>query len=324
MGSITAMKGHIFVIALVSFLAASDGCRAPIKTYKIGIAANSKRDALVLEGLRAGMAELGYIEGQNLEYVNKDIINEEKEKINVQVKELLAQDINIVFVIGEAAESIRKFTKGTSMPVLFSGDPDPIVNGFVKSLSHPGGNATGIINVDSLSKSLELLVNIKPGIKQVWMPYDPNDQFSLKDVVQAEKAAASLKVKLLCHEVRTVEETITEIDNLPKDVDAIFINPSRILFPGISKIIQTAINRGLPTGSSLQSDSSILIVLTTDFYDSGKRVARLAHQIFTGIKPSDIPVETPESLLTINLKTAEKIGVAVPDHILVQAKRFIR
>jgi putative tryptophan/tyrosine transport system substrate-binding protein len=317
-------KGLICVIAAVSFLSVLEGCKSRIKTYKMGIAANSQRDGLVLEGLRAGMAELGYLEGENLEYIIKDFIIEDEEKIDTQVKELLAQDMDIVFVIGKAGDSVRKLASGTDLPVLFAGDNDPVGHGLVKSLSRPGGNQTGVMDVNCLSKSIELLKNIKPGIKKIWMPYDPNDQFLVKDAPLVEKTAQSLNVSIIRHEVHSIDETIAAINNMPGDVDAIFIIPSQILFPGMSQISKAAINRGIPTGSPLQSDDSILIVLTTDFYDSGKRAARLAHQMFAGVKPSDIPVETPESQLTINLKTAEKIGVTVPNGILAQAKRIIR
>jgi putative tryptophan/tyrosine transport system substrate-binding protein len=314
----------IWVISFILTLMAPGGCKSPVRVYKIGVAAHPQRDVIPLDGLRAGMAELGYIEGKNIKYIYKDIIDEDDKIIRPQVKELLAQGIDILFVIGRAGGVARDLTKGTNMPVLFCGESDPVGDGMVESLLHPGANITGVKLTDSISKTLEWLAIIKPGIKKVWMPYDPNDQHTANDVSQVEKAASQLRVQLLCQKVHSVEDTIAAIKGLPEDVDAVFIIPSRVLFPGSREIFHAAIDRGLMTGSSVETDASILLVLSTDFFDAGKKTARLAHQIFQGVKPSELPVEVSESLLTINLKTAEKIGLNVPDNVLLQAKKIIR
>jgi putative tryptophan/tyrosine transport system substrate-binding protein len=316
-------KSLFCVIAVILTLMLPEGCRGPIRVFKIGIAAHPERDAIPLAGLRAGLVELGYIEGKNLKYISKDIIIEDEKLIYAQVKELLAQDLDVLFVSGRAGGVARELIKGTNIPLLFCGDADPVGDGMVESLSHPGGNITGVRAVDSLSKTLEWLTIIKPGLKKIWMPYDPDDQFAGYDVTRAEKTAGQLSVELLHQKIHSVKETVAAIENLPKDVDAVFINLSRILFPGSREIFQAAINRGLLTGSSIESDDA-LVVLTTDFFDAGKKTARLAHQIFQGIKPSDIPVETPESILTINLKTAEKIGLTIPEKYLMLAQKIIR
>jgi putative tryptophan/tyrosine transport system substrate-binding protein len=313
----------IWIILFVLSLMAPIGCKPPVRVFKIGIAAHLQRDALSLKGFMAGMAEQGYNEGKNIKYIYKDIMVEDEKIINVQVKELLAQDIDILFVIGRSGSVARELTKGTGMPVLFCGDADPVGDGTVASLLHPGGNITGVKLADSLSKTLEWLAIIKPGIKKIWMPYDPDDQFTAYDVSRAGKAASQLGVQLLRREVHSVEDTIAAIKGLPEDVDAVFIIPSRVLFPGSREIFQAAIDRGLMTGSSVVTDDSVLLVLSTDFFDAGKKTARLAHQIFQGIKPSELPVEVSESLLTINMKTAEKIGLNVPDNVLLQAKKII-
>lgn len=319
------IKRSLFcVIAVILTLMLPEGCRGPGRVFKIGIAAQPQRDAIPLAGLKAGMAELGYIEGKNLKYISKDIIIEDEKLIYAQVKELLAQDVDVLFVSGLAGGTAKALTKGTNIPVLFCGAADPVRDGMVESLNHPGGNITGVRAVDSLSKTLEWLTIIKPGVKKIWMPYDPDDQFSAYDASSTAKTAGQLNVDLLLQEVHSVKETVAAIENLPKDVEAAFIIPSRVLFPGSHEIFQAAINRGLLTGSSVASDEAVLIVLTTDFFDAGKKTARLAHQIFQGIKPSDIPVETPESILTINLKTAEKIGLTIPEKYLMLAQKIIR
>jgi len=100
--------------------------------------------------------------------------------------------------------------------------------------------------------------------------------------------------------------------------------PSPTFNPACSEIVRAAVSKGLPTGAPLLLDESILISFYSDSFDLGKQAAGLAKQINLGIKASDLPVETGEVKLIINLKTAKTIGVTIPDKILDQAATIIR
>lgn len=312
------------IIMIVLALIISGGCESTKKVFLIGVIAHPQRDADLLEGLKQGMADLGYVQGINVKYLYKDITVEDDDIIVKEVKELLDQNIDAVFVSGQAGVVVKELTAGTGLPVIFSGNADPVGDGMVKSLSNPGGNVTGVKAANCLSKTVEWLTNIKPEIKKIWMPYDPNDPFSVRDMSSAEEAAEALGVELNSSGVQSAEEAVKAIERLPDDVDALFINPSRVMFAGSDKIFQAAVDRGFPTGSSVLAADSALIVLTGDFYDSGKKSARLIDQIFKGAKPSELPIETPDAILTINLGTAEKIGLVIPEDVLILAKKIIR
>jgi len=91
-----------------------------------------------------------------------------------------------------------------------------------------------------------------------------------------------------------------------------------------SELSQAAIDRGLTMAASVPLDEAVLLTCSTSVFDAGKQNSRLAHLIFQGAKPADLPVETADPTLTVNLDTAEKIGIYVPDEVLLQAKTIIR
>jgi putative ABC transport system substrate-binding protein len=125
-------------------------------------------------------------------------------------------------------------------------------------------------------------------------------------------------------EVHSVEEAVAAIESLPEDVDAIFRIPSPTLDPKNNELSQTAIKRGLPMGTGLPLGESVLLTLATNLFEMGKQAARLADQICQGTKPADLPVETGEIFMTINLKTAETIELDISNEILLQADTIIR
>jgi ABC-type uncharacterized transport system substrate-binding protein len=159
---------------------------------------------------------------------------------------------------------------------------------------------------------------------KVYVPYNPNDEPSTAALDGMNIAASRMGIELVLDEVYSVEEAVVAIERLPGDIDAIFRIPSPTLDQRNHDLSQAAIKRKLPICASLPLDESVLLTLATDLSEMGKQAARLADQIFQGIKPADLPVETGEVFLTINLRTAETIGLYIPDEILVQANTIIR
>ncbi|MBN1627861.1 MAG: hypothetical protein JW944_15180 [Deltaproteobacteria bacterium] len=129
---------------------------------------------------------------------------------------------------------------------------------------------------------------------------------------------------LIILSVDSFEEAVAAIETLPEDIDFIYRIPSPTLDAENNEISRAAIKRRIPIGASLPQDESILMTFASDRFETGRQAARLAHQIRMGVKPSELPVETAEAFLTINLSTAEKIGLELPANILLQAKKIIR
>jgi len=302
------------------------GCKDRDNIFTIGIASRASSHAAVLEGFKEGMAELGYVEGKNVKYIYySGAIENYDQIIDAEIKKLLTQNIAMLLTAyNETALSAKKAVEGTDIPIVAAACARPVEIGLVKSLSRPGGNVTGVQVADTMSKGLEWLEQIIPHAKKIYLPYNPDDMISILYLDVLNKTASRLGIELVLHKVHSVEEAVAAIESLPKDIDAVYGIPSQTLGTKSSELSQAAIKRCLPMGSGLPLDESVLITFGSDLFEIGKQTARLAHQIHQGARPGDLPVETSDIFLSINLKTAEKIGLHIPDDVLAQAKTIIR
>lgn len=320
----------LWAILLNVLIITSSSCESPPKIFTIGIAtydSDIRGPELQLDGFKNGMSNLGYIKGENIRYIYEFIPMDymyDIQLIGLKLKELLSQDLDLLLVIGkELSSQAKKLVEGTSMPVIFGGTPWPVKEGLVDSLRHPGGNLTGVKFVDTIPKALEWLVLIS-GTKKVYVPYNPKEDVSIASLDSMDKIANQLGIELVLHEIYSIEEAAVAIKNLPEDVNAVFHIPSPLLDPRSSDLSRAAIERGMVMSSPVQLDETVLATFTNDDYNIGEKLAHLAQQIEQGVRPSDLPVETAEVFLTINLRTAEKIGLYLPDSILAQANKIIR
>jgi putative ABC transport system substrate-binding protein len=168
------------------------------------------------------------------------------------------------------------------------------------------------------------LHKIVPQATQVHVMYHPKDQVALTALKPLPAMASSLGVELVLDEVRSLEEALAVIATLSKDA-AIFLVPTPGLGP-LSALIEVALKRGIAVGTTELSHlpAGALVGYAGSFPAMGEQAARLAGQILKGTKPSDLPVETAESFLRINLKTATAMGLDIPDEFLRQADTVIR
>jgi len=320
-------KGFLFIslfLILNLLLTACGGTHTQDRPYTIGIVSYVSVLDPVIDGFKAGMTELGYVEGENVRYIYDGVVDPTPQAIDAEIKNLLAQDVDMLVPVGNLTTlRVKQAVEGTDIPVVFGSVIDPVGEGFVESIAHPGGNLTGTQGTSNSSKTLEWLVKITPEAHKVYLPYNPDDEISMSLLPGLEKTASQLGVELVPGKVQSVEEAVTAIENLPEDIDAILRIPTPSLYPN-DELSQAAIKRGIPMGASLALDEAVLITITGDLFGMGKQTARIADQVIQGIKPADLPVETADFISTINLKTAAAIGLDVPDEILLQADNIIR
>jgi putative ABC transport system substrate-binding protein len=195
----------------------------------------------------------------------------------------------------------------------------------VDSIRQPGGNVTGVQTGNTIPKALEWLLKIVPGTTKVYTPYHSEDGISITSIALLHEAAATLGVELVPGEVRTQEELIAAIKTLPGDA-AIFLVPAPRFESRISDIIKVATERGIATGTyqSVFFEKGASVCYGGDLFSTGEQAARLVDQVLKGTAPADLPVETAEGFLSINLQTAEAVDFDIPDEILRQADTVIR
>jgi putative ABC transport system substrate-binding protein len=320
--SVTALATGLLLTVLA--LAACDRTPAP-KTHTIGVVNYDPILVPVLDGFKAKMAALGYVEGQSVTYVSQGVLQPDPQLIEREVERLKQQRVDMFLTLGTVPTQIaKKATVGTTISVVFAPVLNPVERGLVDSMTRPGGNVTGVHNGGTIPKALEWLHKVAPRASTIYTIYHPKDAVAQTATSNLVTLAASMGIDLVLVEARSTDEAIGAIEKLPRSA-AIFFVPSPILEP-IGPLVQAATRRGLATGANnhRSAETGVLVTYAVDWFSMGQQAARLADQILKGAKPADLPVETGEHFLHMNVKTSAAIGLHIPDDLLRQADLVIR
>ena len=314
------------VIVAALLLTACGGFGATsAKTYTIGVVNLTPSLDPVWEGFKAGMTERGYIEGENVTYLYEGPVGS-IDKLDAAAQKLVEADVDLILSITTpATQAAQRATAETDIPVVFVPVTDPVAVGIVQSLKQPGGNITGITTGGSEGKRLQWQSMLTPNIKKVYVPYNP-DGSSKASLAVTEAAAAKLNIELVTQVATTPDEVIAAGETMPADVEAIFILSDGFMESQMDKWAQVALEHRIPVSSTNLKlvESGALFSFGFRPFSSGEQAARLADQILQGTRPAELPVETSEFYLDVNLRTAEAIGLQIPDTILRQADVIIR
>jgi putative ABC transport system substrate-binding protein len=316
----------IFIIIFILtglLLTACGGVQTQDKTFTIGVINLASELDTTLEGFKQGMTELGYTEGENITYIYEGAASG-IDKLDPMAQGLMAADVDLILSLTTpATQAAQRATAGTDIPVIFAPVTDPVVSGFVTSLSQPGGNMTGVTVGVQEGRRLEWLIQVVPTIEQIYIPYNSEDRSAVMALQAVSETAMVLGVELITREARNPEEITAAIENIPEEADAIFILPDGLITAHFADFVELQLPTSAPQPGLLESAGA----LTSFGFEQiaiGKQAARLADQIFKGAKPADLPVETGEFSSAINLKAADAIGLDIPDNILRQADIVVR
>jgi putative ABC transport system substrate-binding protein len=281
------------------------------------------RDKIFLEGLR----ELGWIEGKNLHIEYARDANGAK-RLKTLADGLVKRKVDLIIAQSTPAVAAAKAAT-VSIPIV-SISADPQANRFVASLAKPGGNITGISMMmpQLAGKRLELLRELLPKLSRVgFLGYGPDQSHKLF-AHEAEEAGKRIGIDVRRYIVADVDGLADAFAQMKKDqVDALIVQPLFInqLNAGPA-IVSLATASRLPTTSDGErfAEAGGLLFYGPDPTAIYKRLAVYADRVLRGAKPADMPMEQPETfLLRINLGTAQKLGIHVPQTILLRADRVI-
>lgn len=293
----------------------------------IAVLLYSKNNLQALAAFKAGLRERGYVEGQSVEYVFDGVV-ETMEELDPAMARLMARNPDLVYAAPTlAARAAQKACREKRIPMLFGPANNAVETGLVKDRKHPGENSTGVMLSDSEAKRMQWAVEIAPRIKNVLVPYNPEDKSALVSLHSAQEAAASLGLAVIVKEVRNQAAIDALLTQWPDGIDSVFLPRDGMVMSRVKDFAELAIRKKmvLSTGTRLDYvEKGALLSYGFDDMELGKQVARLADQIFKGKNPGDLPVETAEDYLAINLKTAQAIGVPVDAGVVRLARRVIR
>jgi ABC-type uncharacterized transport system substrate-binding protein len=281
-----------------------------------------------VKSLLEGLQELGWRPGVNLQ-IDIRYGNSDNTQIVAAAKELVAAQPEVLEVTSTpgTAAVLRETHK---IPVIFSTVSDPVGAGFVQSLPHPGGNATGFINIEASmgGKWLGLLKELVPRISRVTMVFNPTTAPQADYYRRAvETAAPSFAVTTRVATVSDMAAIETEIANAAQDgTTGLLILPDTFTFTHRQEVVALANAAKLPAVSPFTPFVEVggLLSYGIDLPDLQRRAATYVDAVLKGAKTTDLPVQLPTKFeLAVNLRTAKALGLSVPQSILATADKVI-
>lgn len=319
--------GWMILVGVVVSSLLLAGCNTTrTKNYTIGVILYAPTLELTWTGFKQGMTDLGYIEGENVTYIYSGSIDS-IDKLDGVAQDLVKAKVDLILAISTpAAQAAKRATSDNNIPVVFVPLTDPVGAGVVSSLIQPDGNITGITFGAQEARRLEWLTRIAPDVKDVYIIHNPEDSSASLAMKTVAATASNLGIEIIAREVRTPEEIKAALADFPEDADALYLLPDVNTEASLLDILAVTNARRLPTSVANVERVADGALFTFAFKQdrAGRQAARLVDQILNGIQPADLPVEMTEFSLAINLKTAQTIGLTVPDDILSQADTVYR
>jgi putative ABC transport system substrate-binding protein len=273
---------------------------------------------------RKGLSEAGYVEGDNVT-IEYRWAAERDDRLPELAADLVRLNVAVIATPGttQAALAAKKAT--TTIPIVFSTGGDPVALGLVRSFNQPGGNVTGIVNTSArlAGKRLGLLRELAPRTTRFAVlvtHHGPLTQGTLEDL-HAETPHLGLPVEVLYADTaREVDDAMNKLAAI-SDV-ALMVGPDSLLTNLRAQIVGLAAQHKIPAVYSARefAEAGGLLSYGPSFSSTYEEAGEYAGRILNGEKPSDLPVMQASKVeLVVNLKAAQKLGVAVPDRILALA-----
>jgi putative tryptophan/tyrosine transport system substrate-binding protein len=283
-----------------------------------------------LEAFRQGLRAFGYVEGQNI-VIEYRYAEGRDDRLTALAAELVRLKMDVIVAIGGAAATRAVQHATRTIPIVMAGASDPVREGLVASLTHPGGNTTGLSNLSAElpGKRLEILKETVPQSARVAVLANPANPNHASAMYNLTAAAQALGLHLHVVELRRPDELDAAFAAMTRaGADALFVQGEPLLLDGLrGRIVDRAATSRLPAMYSwrMYVEAGGLMAYGPSLPDMHRRAAAYVDKLLKGAKPTDLPVEQPTKFeLVINLKTAKALGLTIPPTLLFQADEVIR
>jgi putative ABC transport system substrate-binding protein len=318
-----------FILAFVHLAHSQEG-----KIYRVGILPQPGKaeERLAIKGLRAGLAEAGYIEGKNLQLNIPNV--KTYDELRPIAKGYVEKKIDVVVTDSGTATVIGKVSS-KEIPIVFIwGVTDPVESGLVKSLAHPETNITGLTNdagAEIWGKRLELFKDAFPSLRRVALLYNSRGEnpAHARRLAVVREVAPRLGITLNEKPAKSVTDVDKSLRLISKNnSDGIFIICSGLFTESYKKISAVGIQEKLPVFGCISEETmeqGAVLFYVPNGFANGHRGAWYVDKILKGARPSDLPVEQPTKFeLVINLRTAKQLGLTIPQSVLYRADKVIK
>lgn len=292
---------------------------------RIGALTESWGPTTLLVGLRDGLQELGYREERDFT-IGVRFTQGDPSELPAAARDLIRLGVDLIVAADTSNAATAAQMATDRVPIIFVGGSDPVEAGLVKSFARPGGNITGIADIDLelAPKRMELFRDIVPGLRRVLFAYDAANPLSGSLVRVHRVAARQLGLTLVERPVRSQEEAQAAIVGVRKGEVHGIVSPRlhSLNIPGFVLEARSTV----PTmfHSPFYVERGGLASYGADRHEMGRQAARLVDKILKGATPADLPVEQANKFeLVLNLKTARGVGLTIPESVLLRAERVI-
>jgi putative ABC transport system substrate-binding protein len=284
-----------------------------------------------LDSLEARLQQLGWTKGRDIRLLWRNL---EPDQAEAQAEEFVREHVDVIVAFEDQSIRAAQAATATSkdrIPIVFLHPSDPVRDGLVKSLSRPGGNMTGIFGArDVVAKQLELYELLVPGLHRVLTLIDPADPATGRLLAQYRAAASQLgrPLDLVIRKVSSARDLQRVFRSLrPGEVDGAFLLSPTLRLNFTSLTIRLATKAKLPVQAHRKDwvEKGALFSYGADLRPIGRRAARYVDRILRGASPADLAVEVvPDVEFAINLKTASRLGIRVPQQMIIRADEVYR
>jgi putative ABC transport system substrate-binding protein len=280
-----------------------------------------------MEALRAGLRDLGYVEGKNI-VIEYRWAEGEYDRFPALVAELVALNVAVIVTQGGTPPALAAKRATTTIPIVMTGVGDAVGTGLVASLARPGGNVTGLSGVtEILGKHLQLLKELSPGKQVIAVLLNPETPFTRLALKEIKTAAEADRTRLEILEARTADEVPRVLQAaVPAGVGGLLVLGDPLTYSLRREIADLSATLRLPAvyPSREWAEAGGLLSYGADRRQVYRRAAEYVDKILKGARPGDLPVEQPTKFeLVINLKTAKAIGLTIPPSLLQRVDEVI-
>jgi putative ABC transport system substrate-binding protein len=285
-------------------------------------------DHEILASFHRGLGEMGYVDGRNVA-IEYQWAEGQYDRLPPLLADLVRSQVSVIAVLDSTAASLAAWAATQTIPIVFFIGTDPVEIGLVRSLNRPGGNVTGVVAVEVAAKRLELMHKLLPSAGLIAVLVNPtNPIYTAAHVNALEAASRVLGVRLLILNATSQGDVEAAFATLIREkASALIVTGDTFFTTHQRQIAALAARYAVPTIEQTREFAAAggLMSYVTDYADAYHLVGTLVGRILRGERPADLPVQQPTKFeLVINLKTANALGLTIPETLLATADEVIQ
>lgn len=283
--------------------------------------------ASLIQAFEAGLRDLGYVPGDTVDIQYRSVVGAPEEAAQV-AQEMTSLPVDVIIATG-GATLVAARQVPQSIPVVVAASGDVIKTGLVQSLARPGGNITGLTSMSAnlASKRLELLAEAVPGLTRISTIWNPAEAVNIPELEESRAGARRLNLELQAIEAARLDALPAAFAAAHGPQSAVILFAHVFVIYNRGRFIEQASQFRVPTMYGLAPfvRDGGLMSYGPDLGILYRRAATYVDKILKGANPGDLPIEQPTELeLVVNLKTAQALGLTIPQSVLQQATEIIQ